>query len=63
MACTGCERDFRPDDCAPIVRYGDRTFDVACRYCITLWIKEGFLYKEWPFWARKKGLDQMGLNS
>ena len=58
MLCAGCDKDFRPEDCAPYIRYQDRSFGEACRKCIGEWLKMGVLWPQFPFWARREGLDQ-----
>jgi hypothetical protein len=58
MICAGCDKDFRSEDLAPYQRNPDVTFTEACRHCITSWVKEGFLWRNLQFWARKEGLDR-----
>jgi hypothetical protein len=55
--CWGCEKTYPASEVAPVIRFADGTIGWACRRCIGDWINEGFLYAEWPFWARKEGRD------
>ncbi len=54
MSCCICDKDFRPDDLAPLIRHVDGSKDFACRYCITKEIKEHRLHNDKPFWWRRE---------
>lgn len=55
--CNGCDKQFRDEDLAPYMRNDDGTRALACRKCISDWIKEGILWPTFPFWMRKEGKD------
>ena len=57
ITCNNCEKHFREEDTVPFQRNQDGTFLYGCRKCVTIWLKEGFLRGDWPFWARKEGVD------
>lgn len=59
ITCFSCEKSFRDSEVAPVQRNHDGTVCFGCRKCIGKWIADGFLKAQFPFWARKQGLDQV----